>query len=178
MRKQTESLETDETCRNKGSGRMQKPAGTLSKAEPVSYHQPGSATVQSDTPDERWVTDATSHGTTRLAVSCRCCCLFLRKIISWSVRIPSDDKRTLSLGCLLIAVWRRNPEKRCWFIRIRTVSTQSHEWQSFLNPLWRRAMAVAVTAMIMRLQKVFQLLKRERIKKRSTERGKKPAAIF
>ena len=39
-------------------------------------------------------------------------------------------------------------------------------------------MSVAVTAMIMRFaESFFQLLKRERIKK-STERGKKPAAIF
>ncbi|STQ10392.1 integrase catalytic subunit [Enterobacter cloacae] len=45
----------------------------------------------------------------------------------------------------------------------------SHEWQSFLKShgLEGQHEPVAVTAMIMRLQKVFfQLLKRERIKKK------------
>jgi len=67
------------------------------------------------------------------------------------------------MNALLMAVWRRDPENRCWFIQYT-----SHEWQSFLKShglegsMSRRGNchdnAVA--------ESFFQLVKRERIKKK------------
>ena len=77
-----------------------------------------------DAPDERWVTDITyirtHEGWLYLAVVVD---LFSRKIIGWSMQ--SRMTKDIVLNALLMAVWRRNPENRCWFIRIRAVSTQA-----------------------------------------------------
>jgi putative transposase len=77
-----------------------------------------------DAPDERWVTDITyirtHEGWLYLAVVVD---LFSRKIIGWSMQ--SRMTKDIVLNALLMAVWRRNPKSRCWFIRIRAVSTQA-----------------------------------------------------
>lgn len=77
-----------------------------------------------DAPDESWVTDITyirtHEGWLYLAVVVD---LFSRKIIGWSIQ--SRMTKDIVLNALLMAVWRRNPKNRCWFIRIRAVSTQA-----------------------------------------------------
>jgi len=63
-----------------------------------------------DAPDERWVTDITCirthEGWLYLAVVID---LFSRKIIGWSIQ-PRMTK-DIDLKALLMAVWRRNPQK-------------------------------------------------------------------
>lgn len=132
-----------------------------------------------DAPDERWVTDITyirtHEGWLYLAVVVD---LFSRKIIGWSMQ--SRMTKDIVLNALLMAVWRRNPEKQVLVHSDQGSQYTSHEWQSFLKShglegsMSRRGNchdnAVA--------ESFFQLLKRERIKKRSTECGKKPAVIF
>jgi putative transposase len=56
--------------------------------------------------------------------------LFSRKIIGWSMQ--SRMTKDIVLNALLMAVWRRNPQKRCWFTDQGSQYT-SHEWQSFLK---------------------------------------------
>ncbi|EIW8473874.1 IS3 family transposase [Klebsiella pneumoniae] len=120
-----------------------------------------------DSPDERWVTDITyirSHeGWLYLAVVVD---LFSRKIIGWSMqsRMTTD----IVLNALLMAVWRRNPQKQVLVHSDQGSQYTSHEWQSFLKShglegsMSRRGNchdnAVA--------ESFFQLLKRERIKKK------------
>ncbi|PPC62803.1 IS3 family transposase [Pantoea sp. ICBG 1758] len=120
-----------------------------------------------DAPDERWVTDITyirSHeGWLYLAVVVD---LFSRKIIGWSMQ--SRMTKDIVLNALLMAVWRRNPQKQVLVHSDQGSQYTSHEWQSFLKShglegsMSRRGNchdnAVA--------ESFFQLLKRERIKKK------------
>ncbi|WP_414466194.1 IS3 family transposase [Klebsiella aerogenes] len=120
-----------------------------------------------DTPDERWVTDITyirtHEGWLYLAVVVD---LFSRKIIGWSMQ-PRMTK-DIVLNTLLMAVWRRNPQKQVLVHSDQGSQYTSHEWQSFLKShglegsMSRRGNchdnAVA--------ESFFQLLKRERIKKK------------
>ncbi|HBV4912444.1 TPA: IS3 family transposase [Klebsiella pneumoniae] len=120
-----------------------------------------------DTPDERWVTDITyirtHEGWLYLAVVVD---LFSRKIIGWSMQ--SRMTKDIVLNALLMAVWRRNPEKQVLVHSDQGSQYTSHEWQSFLKShglegsMSRRGNchdnAVA--------ESFFQLLKRERIKKK------------
>ncbi|EKR9386360.1 IS3 family transposase [Raoultella ornithinolytica] len=120
-----------------------------------------------DAPDERWVTDITyirtHEGWLYLAVVVD---LFSRKIIGWSMQ--SRMTKDLVLNALLMAVWRRNPEKQVLVHSDQGSQYTSHEWQSFLKShglegsISRRGNchdnAVA--------ESFFQLLKRERIKKK------------
>ncbi len=120
-----------------------------------------------DAPDERWVTDITyirtHEGWLYLAVVVD---LFSRKIIGWSMQ-PRMTK-DIVLNALLMAVWRRNPEKQVLVHSDQGSQYTSHEWQSFLKShglegsMSRRGNchdnAVA--------ESFFQLLKRERIKKK------------
>lgn len=48
--------------------------------------------------------------------------LFSRKVIGWTMQ-PRMTK-DIVLNALMMAIWRRNPKKRCWFILIKEVSTQ------------------------------------------------------
>lgn len=92
--------------------------------------------------------------------------LFSRKIIGWSIQ-PRMTK-DIVLNALLMAVWRRNPEKQVLVHSDQGSQYTSHEWQSFLKShglegsMSRRGNchdnAVA--------ESFFQLLKRERIKKK------------
>ncbi|WP_410403642.1 IS3 family transposase [Escherichia coli] len=120
-----------------------------------------------DAPDERWVTDITyirtHEGWLYLAVVVE---LFSRKIIGWSMQ--SRMTKDIVLNALLMAVWRRNPEKQVLVHSDQGSQYTSHEWQSFLKShglegsMSRRGNchdnAVA--------ESFFQLLKRERIKKK------------
>ncbi|HFO8280083.1 TPA: IS3 family transposase [Escherichia coli] len=120
-----------------------------------------------DAPDERWVTDITyirtHEGWLYLAVVVD---LFSRKIIGWSMQ--SRMTKDIVLNALLMAVWRRNPEKQVLVHSDQDSQYTSHEWQSFLKShglegsMSRRGNchdnAVA--------ESFFQLLKRERIKKK------------
>ncbi|MDO2162627.1 DDE-type integrase/transposase/recombinase, partial [Escherichia coli] len=77
-------------------------------------------------------------------------------------------KKAIVLNALLMAVWRRNPEKQGLVHSDQGSQYTSHEWQSFLKShglegsMSRRGNchdnAVA--------ESFFQLLKRERIKKK------------
>ncbi|MFB6380275.1 IS3 family transposase [Atlantibacter hermannii] len=120
-----------------------------------------------DAPDERWVTDITyirtQEGWLYLAVVVD---LFSRKIIGWSMQ--SRITKDIVLNALLMAVWRRNPQKQVLVHSDQGSQYTSHEWQSFLKShglegsMSRRGNchdnAVA--------ESFFQLLKRERIKKK------------
>ncbi|ECG1029671.1 IS3 family transposase [Salmonella enterica subsp. salamae] len=120
-----------------------------------------------DAPDERWVTDITyirtHEGWLYLAVVVD---LFSRKIIGWSMQ--SRMTKDIVLNVLLMAVWRRNPQKQVLVHSDQGSQYTSHEWQSFLKShglegsMSRRGNchdnAVA--------ESFFQLLKRERIKKK------------
>ncbi|MCE9994482.1 IS3 family transposase [Enterobacter asburiae] len=120
-----------------------------------------------DAPDERWVTDITyirtHEGWLYLAVVVD---LFSRKMIGWSMQ--SRMTKDIVLNALLMAVWRRNPEKQVLVHSDQGSQYTSHEWQSFLKShglegsMSRRGNchdnAVA--------ESFFQLLKRERIKKK------------
>ncbi|EBO7692823.1 IS3 family transposase [Salmonella enterica] len=120
-----------------------------------------------DAPDERWVTDITyirtHEGWLYLAVVVD---LFSRKIIGWSMQ--SRMTKDIVLNALLMAVWRRNPQKQVQVHSDQGSQYTSHEWQSFLKShglegsMSRRGNchdnAVA--------ESFFQLLKRERIKKK------------
>ncbi|MCX2867750.1 IS3 family transposase [Kluyvera cryocrescens] len=120
-----------------------------------------------DAPDKRWVTDITyvrtHEGWLYLAVVVE---LFSRKIIGWSMQ--SRMTKDIVLNALLMAVWRRNPQKQVLVHSDQGSQYTSHEWQSFLKShglegsMSRRGNchdnAVA--------ESFFQLLKRERIKKK------------
>ncbi|MWT51922.1 IS3 family transposase [Escherichia coli] len=121
-----------------------------------------------DAPDKRWVTDITyirtHEGWLYLAVVVDRCS---RKIIGWSIQ--SRMTKDIVLNALLMAVWRRNPQKQVLVHSDQGSQYTSHEWQSFLKShglegsMSRRGNchdnAVA--------ESFFQLLKRERIKKKS-----------
>ncbi|EKM4700063.1 IS3 family transposase [Enterobacter roggenkampii] len=121
-----------------------------------------------DAPDKRWVTDITyirtHEGWLYLAVVVD---LFSRKIIGWPMQ--SRMTKDIVLNALLMAVWRRNPQKQVLVHSDQGSQYTSHEWQSFLKShglegsMSRRGNchdnAVA--------ESFFQLLKRERIKKKS-----------
>ncbi|HBQ2223615.1 TPA: IS3 family transposase [Klebsiella pneumoniae] len=120
-----------------------------------------------DAPDKRWVTDITyirtHEGWLYLAVVVD---LFSRKIIGWSMQ--SRMTKDIVLNALLMAVWRRNPQKQVLVHSDQGSQYTSQEWQSFLKShglegsMSRRGNchdnAVA--------ESFFQLLKRERIKKK------------
>ncbi|QWT42541.1 IS3 family transposase [Dickeya dadantii] len=119
------------------------------------------------TPDERWVTDITyirtHEGWLYLAVVVD---LFSRKVIGWSMQ--SRMTKDIVLNALLMAVWRRNPQNQVLVHSDQGSQYTSYEWQSFLKShglegsMSRRGNchdnAVA--------ESFFQLLKRERIKKK------------
>ena len=118
-------------------------------------------------PDEAWVTDITHirthEGWLYLAVVVD---LFSRKVIGWSMQ--SRITKDIVLNALLMAVWRRNPKQQVIVHSDQGSQYTSHDWQAFLKAnglegsMSRRGNcydnAVA--------ESFFQLLKRERIKRR------------
>ncbi|HAF7187009.1 TPA: IS3 family transposase, partial [Salmonella enterica subsp. enterica serovar Napoli] len=120
-----------------------------------------------DAPDERWVTDITyirtHEGWLYLAVVVD---LFSRKIIGWSMQ--SRMTKDIVLNALLMAVWRRNPQKQVLVHSDQGSQYTSHEWQSFLKShglegSMRRRGNCHDNAVA---ESFFQLLKRERRKKK------------
>lgn len=85
-----------------------------------------------DAADKRWVTDITyirtHEGWLYLVVVVD---LFSRKIIGWSMQ--SRMTKDIVLNALLIAVWRRNPQKQVLVHSDQGSQYTSHEWQSFLK---------------------------------------------
>ncbi|EAM3123197.1 TPA: IS3 family transposase [Salmonella enterica] len=120
-----------------------------------------------DAPDERWVTDITyirtHEGWLYLAVVVD---LFSRKVIGWSMQ-PRMTKEIV-LNALLMALWRRNPQKAVLVHADQGSQYTSYEWQSFLKShglegsMSRRGNCHDNVV----AESFFQLLKRERIKKK------------
>jgi len=118
-------------------------------------------------PDERWPTDInyirTHEGWLYLAVVVD---LFSRKIIGWSMQ--SRMTKDIVLNALLIAVWRRIPQKRVLVHSDQGSQYTSYEWKSFLKShglegsMSRRGNCRDNSV----AKSIFQLLKRERIKKK------------
>ena len=57
--------------------------------------------------------------------------LFSRKIIGWSIQYRMT--KDIVLNALLMAVWRRNPQKQVLVHSDQGSQYTSHEWQSFLK---------------------------------------------
>jgi putative transposase len=120
-----------------------------------------------DEPNEVWVTDITyirtHEGWLYLSVVLD---LFSRQVIGWSMLQRID--RELVLNALLMAVWRRQPKMEVIVHSDQGSQFSSYDWQDFLKThnlvgsMSRRGNcydnAVA--------ESFFQLLKRERIKRR------------
>ncbi|EEH67446.1 IS1236 transposase protein 2 [Acinetobacter haemolyticus] len=118
-------------------------------------------------PNQRWVTDITyirtHEGWLYLAVVID---LFSRLVVGWSMK--SRMTTDLVLDALLMALWRRKPKCKVLIHSDQGSQYTSHEWQAFLkyhnleSSMSRRGNchdnAVA--------ESFFQLLKRERIKKK------------
>ncbi len=85
-----------------------------------------------EAPDERWVTDITyiriHEGWLYLAVVVD---LFSRKIIGWSMQ--SRMTKDIVLNAMMMAVWRRNPQKPVLAHSDQGSQYTSYEWQSFLK---------------------------------------------
>ena len=118
-------------------------------------------------PDMAWVTDITHirthEGWLYLAVVVD---LYSRMVIGWSMQ--SQITRDIVLNALLMAVWRRSPKQKVLVDSDQGSQYTSYDWQAFLKDhglegsMSRRGNchdnAVA--------EGFFQLLKRERIKKK------------
>ena len=119
-------------------------------------------------PDRAWVSDITyirtHEGWLYLAVVLD---LFSRRVIGWSMqpRITKD----LVLNALLMAVWRRKPSGPVLVHSDQGSQYSSHDWQDFLKThglegsMSRRGNCHDNAG----AESFFQLLKRERIKKKT-----------
>lgn len=119
-------------------------------------------------PNEAWVTDITYirtyEGWLFLAVVID---LFSRQVVGWSMqpRMHTD----LVMQALLMAVWRRKPEQRVVVHSDQGSQYTSGDWQNFLKthnlePSMSRRGNCYDNAVA---ESFFQLLKRERIKRRT-----------
>jgi putative transposase len=119
------------------------------------------------TPNESWVTDITyirtHEGWLYLAVVID---LFSRAVIGWSMQTRIDKE--LVFSALLMALWRRQPKDPALSHSDHGCQFTSHDWQDFL-------MANNSVASMSRrgnchdnavVESFFQLLKRERIKRK------------
>lgn len=119
-------------------------------------------------PNQTWVTDITyirtQEGWLYLAVVID---LFSRQVVGWSMqpRMHTD----LVIQALLMAVWRRKPEQRVIVHSDQGSQFTSDDWRKFLNmhnlePSMSRRGNCYDNAVA---ESFFQLLKRERIKRRA-----------
>jgi putative transposase len=118
-------------------------------------------------PNDTWVTDITyvrtHEGWLYLAVVLD---LFSRQIIGWSMQARID--RELVVSALLMAIWRRQPTDTVTVHSDQGVQFTSYDWQDFLaannlRPSMSRRGNCHDNAVV---ESFFQLLKRERIKRR------------
>ena len=170
--------EFGERCGKNRVARLMKQAGL--KAQ-VGYKKPrpkaGKPTIHADnhlkrqfnpqSPNQAWVTDITYsrtyEGWLYLSVVIN---LYSRQVVGWSMR--SQMTVELVLNSLLMALWRRKPKSKVLIHFDQGSQYISHDWFSFLKShnlvcsMGRRGNrhdnAVA--------ESFFQLLKRERIKRR------------
>lgn len=118
-------------------------------------------------PNERWATDITHirthEGWLYLAVVLD---LFSRRVIGWSMK--SRITKDLVLDALLMAVWRRKPTSEVLVHSDQGSQYTSHDWSAFLKAhgmegsMSRRGNCHDNAV----VESWFQLLKRERIKKK------------
>ena len=128
-------------------------------------------------PDQVWVTDITYIGTHEgwlyLAVVID---LYARRVVGWSMQ--SCMHVDLVLSALLMAVWRRKPSSKVIVHSDQGSQFTSYEWQSFL------AMHNLEASMSRRgncydnavAESFFQLLKRERIRRKTYSTRKQARA--
>lgn len=119
------------------------------------------------TPNDSWVVDITYiktfEGWLYLAVVID---LFSRAVIGWSMQSRID--RELVISALLMAIWRRQPEGKVLLHSDQGCQFTSHDWQDFLAAnnftvsMSRRGNCYDNAV----VESFFQLLKRERIKRR------------
>jgi putative transposase len=119
------------------------------------------------TPNDSWVVDITYvktfEGWLYLAVVID---LFSRAVIGWSMQSRID--RELVISALLMAIWRRQPEGKVLLHSDQGCQFTSHDWQDFLEAnnftvsMSRRGNCYDNAV----VESFFQLLKRERIKRR------------
>jgi putative transposase len=100
--------------------------------------------------------------------------LFSRRVVGWSAqsRMTTD----LALQALLMAVWRRKPDNRVTVHSDQGSQFTSREWQTFLRqhdlePSMSRRGNCHDNAVA---ESFFQLLKRERIRRRTTRPAMPP----
>jgi len=120
-----------------------------------------------DTPNESWVTDITyirtHEGWLYLAVVID---LFSRAVVGWSMQARIDKE--LVFSALLMALWRRQPKGSVLLHSDQGCQFTSHDWQDFLRAnnfvasMSRRGNCHDNAV----VESFFQLLKRERIKRR------------
>lgn len=118
-------------------------------------------------PDQAWVSDITHirthEGWLYLAVVVD---LFSRMVIGWSMQ--SRITKDIVLNALLMAVWRRSPKQQVMAHSDQGSQYTSYDWQTFLKDhglegsMSRRGNCLDNAV----AESFFQLLKRERIKKR------------
>ena len=118
-------------------------------------------------PNDTWVTDITyirtHEGWLYLAVVLD---LFSRQIIGWSMQARIDKE--LVVSALVMAIWRRQPKDTVTVHSDQGVQFTSYDWQDFLaannlRPSMSRRGNCHDNAVV---ESFFQLLKRERIKRR------------
>jgi putative transposase len=131
-------------------------------------------------PNETWVTDITHirthEGWLYLAVVLD---LFSRQIVGWSMQSQMDKE--LVISALLMAIWRRKPQQTVLIHSDQGSQFSSYEWQAFLKEhnlkqsMSRRGNCHDNAV----VESFFQLLKRERIKRKTyATRSKAREDIF
>jgi len=119
-------------------------------------------------PNETWVTDITyirtHEGWLYLAVVLD---LFSRQIVGWSMQGQMDKE--LVVSALLMALWKRKPQQTVMIHSDQGSQFSSYEWQAFLKEhnlkqsMSRRGNCHDNAV----VESFFQLLKRERIKRKT-----------
>lgn len=131
-------------------------------------------------PNETWVTDITyirtHEGWLYLAVVLD---LFSRQIVGWSMQGRMDKE--LVVSALLMALWKRKPQQTVMIHSDQGSQFSSYEWQAFLKEhklkqsMSRRGNCHDNAV----VESFFQLLKRERIKRKTyASRAKAREDIF
>ena len=131
-----------------------------------------------EAPDRVWVTDITYirtlEGFTCLAVVID---LYSRRVVGWSMQ--SRQTTDVVLQALFMAVWRRKPKNRVLIHSDQGSQFTSMDWASFLkahnleHSMSRRGNCHDNAV----VESFFNLLKRERVRGRTTVPGPRPGRI-